>query len=316
MWYVVLIIGAVVFGLTYLWRHLPTRPSFTIKPAPIVQEPNQQQRLTCERAGGKWTDCGNPCHGQNTDTCIAMCEPQCLCGGAPNYSCPVNTVCTNKVSANPGEPAIGVCRAKTSVQMPTAQKTTITVALDASAYPYSLKGTVTGTSTAIWWTVTDESAATIGRGVVTWPASSTASFEQKVFLSSVPTSTALRITLTTGSPTDKIVITATSTKLTSMTRAIYKDDPSSDRCEDLVKETVQLPKTSLPYEATMRAALGDSLLGFSVSQGVATIVVPSSAIYSDSCAAVRIQAIAKAVTKDFPAIKDLVIQEQSAQTQP
>lgn len=311
LWYVVLIIGAVVFALAYLWQHLPKRPTYQAPQTPIVQEPNQKQRLSCERAGGKWTDCGNPCHGQDVESCVAMCEPQCLCGGGPSYSCPVNTVCTNKISAKPGEVAIGVCRDKALAQTPTTTESLakITASVDASAYPFTLKGSVMGTSTAIWWTAIDASSEMIGRGTIRWTMSSSASFEQAIFLSAMPTSTAVRIALTAGSPFDKIEVMATSTKLTPMTRSIYKDDPASTECEALVKESVQLPKTSLPYEATMRAALGDALLGFSVSQGVATIVVPPSAIFSDSCAALRIQAIAKAVTADFPTIKSLVITE-------
>lgn len=326
LWRLVLVIGVLVVGLSLLWRQLPTRPVYPVPQIPPVQELNQQHRLTCERAGGKWTDCGNPCHGQGTslasdgaqdvESCIAMCEPQCLCGGAPKYSCPAKTVCTDLTSGTEGDAPIGVCRESVKVVETKPVLAKITATVDSSAYPYRVSGTVVGTSTVIWWTALDESVNNIGQGRISWPVTSTASFNETMFLSEMPTSTALRFHFTAGSPEDKIEVTSTSIALSTMTRSIYKDDPNSTVCETLIKESVVLPKTILPFEATMRAALGDALIGFEVSQGVATIVVPPSAIFSDECAAKRIAAIAKAVTADFPSISSLVIQEQNSQTQP
>ncbi len=316
LWRLVLVVGVLVGGLTLLWRQLPTQPVYPVPETPLVQELNQGQRLTCERAGGKWTDCGNPCHGKDIESCVAMCEPQCLCGGAPKYSCPAKTVCTDLTSGAEGDTPIGVCRdsAKAAITKPVLAKITATV--DSNAYPYRVSGTVVGTSTVIWWTALDESADIIGRGRISWSVTSTVAFNETMFLSAMPTSTALRFHFTAGSPEDKIEVTSTSIALSTMTRSIYKDDPNSTVCETLIKESVVLPKTILPFEATMRAALGDALIGFEVSQGVATIVVPPSAIFSDECAAKRIAAIAKAVTADFPSISSLVIQEQNSQTQP
>lgn len=316
LWYVVIVIGVVVVGLTFLWRQLPSRPTYSIPQTPIAVAPNQQQRLTCERAGGKWTDCGNPCHGQDVESCVAMCEPQCLCGGSPNYSCPTKTICTDLATGSEGVAPIGVCRDSERVIVTKPVLAKIEATVNGSSYPFIARGTVVGTSTAIWWTALDESVEVIGRGVMSWPVTSTASFEQALFLSGMPTSTSLRFVFTAGSPEDKVEATTTSIALSSMTRSIYKDDPNSTVCDALIKESIVLPKTVLPYEATMKAALGDALLGFQVSQGTATIVVPPTALFSDQCAAGRIAAIAKAVTADFPTITSLVIQEQNSQTQP
>lgn len=318
LWFFLFLVGIVVAGLTLIWQQLPTRPSYFAVQQPVQKSPYLEQRNSCMRAGGKWTDCGSPCLDQEGDSCAKVCEPQCLCGGTPRYSCPANTVCSTK-NAEPAIEDIGVCRSANAVQekTPKAPIAEIKASIDASQYPFIATGTVMNASRSIWWTAYDASETIVGNGVISLEKTSTSSsFEQTLFLSSMPTSTSLRFFFTAGSPEDRIEIGITSAPLVAMTRTIYKGDLESDQCEAILKEEVKIPKTIYPYEATMRAALGDTLIDLSVVQGKATIVVPNPAIYSANCAGTRIRAIAEAITKDFSSVSDLVIQEQNVQTQP
>lgn len=316
LWYVVLIIGVVVFALAYLWQHLPKRPTYQAPQAPIVQEPNQKQRLTCERAGGKWTDCGNPCHGQDAESCIAMCEPQCLCGGGPNYSCPANTVCTNKVSAKPGEVAIGVCRESAAVDAVKPVPTKIIATVDASVYPFTVSSTVLGNASSVLWIVSQEGNI-IDKGIWTFPSATTTVLEKRIFLSEMPGTEKLSFQFTTQwykknteyypSDVSMTTIESTTTKLSPMTRKRYFHEKGIGCGGPLSSVSEVIPKSVYPYESTLRAMYSNDI-DLSVSNGIATVKVSDITCEDED--------IIKAITKDFPTIKSLVIQEQSAQTQP
>tara|TARA_Y100000310_G_scaffold337750_1_gene425645 strand:+ start:1606 stop:1923 length:318 start_codon:yes stop_codon:yes gene_type:complete len=60
----------------------------------------------CEESGGKWNECGSPCAGTDAEVCVAVCSPQCECGGIAGFGCPENFNC--KLSGKIAD-EIGVC---------------------------------------------------------------------------------------------------------------------------------------------------------------------------------------------------------------
>lgn len=121
------IVVVLVFGLVAIWQQIPITPvareEIKPTPPPVVQTeptkpiPKDEKQLTCEKAGGKWIDCGSPCHGSPAGTvCIKMCEAQCLCGGSSAWTCPKDLDCQNK-----DEQGIGVCRVPVPVPIPVVQ---------------------------------------------------------------------------------------------------------------------------------------------------------------------------------------------------
>lgn len=48
----------------------------------------------CQQAGGNWNECGNVCTGYGPDCIgIAVCNPQCECGGIAGFTCPDGYEC-------------------------------------------------------------------------------------------------------------------------------------------------------------------------------------------------------------------------------
>jgi len=47
----------------------------------------------CLAEGGFWNECGSPCLGTGSSTCVDVCEAHCECGGEIGYTCPINYVC-------------------------------------------------------------------------------------------------------------------------------------------------------------------------------------------------------------------------------
>ena len=62
-------------------------------------------KLQCTQAGGKWSDCGSPCAGTDSEFCIAVCSPQCECNDA-KFRCPDGFKC--RLSGKKVD-EIGVC---------------------------------------------------------------------------------------------------------------------------------------------------------------------------------------------------------------
>lgn len=72
-------------------------------PARCAEEMSKE---LCERYGGHWNECGSACAGEPPGTvCIAVCVPQCECGGSAGWSCPPGYYC--KLS---GRDEVGVCK--------------------------------------------------------------------------------------------------------------------------------------------------------------------------------------------------------------
>ncbi len=67
----------------------------------------------CQQAGGNWNECGNVCTGYGPDCIgIAVCNPQCECGGIAGFNCPAGYECrlSGKIVDE-----IGVCIPKANV---------------------------------------------------------------------------------------------------------------------------------------------------------------------------------------------------------
>lgn len=113
--------AAIVFVVTIaLVFVLMTIGKFEAEPRP-TPEMNQEKpstivgdggitKNTCESAGGYWVECGNPCHGEDTEVCAQVCEPQCLCAGSNDWQCPADFHCTDFAKLASDEEEIGVCR--------------------------------------------------------------------------------------------------------------------------------------------------------------------------------------------------------------
>lgn len=133
------IIAGVTLGLIAIVRLMPDRPA-----KPVVVEPNNipiiintdPKKQACDQAGGKWTECGSPCHGKPGEVCVMSCEPQCLCGGDAQWSCPKNLACSDYATLVGQNAKVGVCRStvstSTAVVIPTPT-TTIPVATSTAA---------------------------------------------------------------------------------------------------------------------------------------------------------------------------------------
>lgn len=105
----VLLIALVIAGLIFLWKTLPSLDKEPV--TQVKKDPLRELQRQCQFAGGKWIECGNPCHGSATDTaCIRRCEAQCLCGGDQEYRCPKSQTCQQWAIVSTGTKPIGVCR--------------------------------------------------------------------------------------------------------------------------------------------------------------------------------------------------------------
>ncbi len=113
--FMVAIVAMLTVALLLIWRELPIGPKPSPETPPMVPAPTapaSAEQASCETAGGKWTECGNPCHGKPGEVCIAKCEAQCLCGGSDGWMCPANQACTDFEQAEGATEAVGVCRAQ------------------------------------------------------------------------------------------------------------------------------------------------------------------------------------------------------------
>lgn len=115
------IVSVVVLGLVFMWKQFPFQQPPSPSPSAILPTstsalPASKEKTTCENAGGKWTECGSPCHGSPPGTiCAQVCEPQCLCGGASNWTCPTDETCINHIEdQNSPSYLVGICRPSSS----------------------------------------------------------------------------------------------------------------------------------------------------------------------------------------------------------
>lgn len=315
------ILLVVLFGMILVWRELPSRTmrdtSDAVNPiGPLTSSttsvPVDTDKARCETAGGKWVSCGSPCHGHRQDgvRCAAVCEPQCLCGGAAAWTCPATTTCTDYESTTSSEPAIGVCRstainpASSSTASLGARPTppsglscddTSTLCLGAEvrgivlANPLVVTGTVYGASSVQWQILSDKQLVlesgtlpVVATGTNAW-----GTFSLRAFLSSSPATSGsgrmrfMSNATSTGSQTATLDRSLRWNVLPMVSHKIYLV-PSSvgTDCSVTVPMTVSFPETDFPVEATLRQLL--TITPDTLKQGTMTMIPPSTDLTSFS----------------------------------
>ncbi len=341
--FMVVIVALLTIALLLVWRELPTgskplpeAPIGDVKPVPAASTSTEQ--VACEAARGKWVECGNPCHGKPGDVCITKCEPQCLCGGIAGWMCPKDLTCTDYVPEAGVPDALGVCRAKPVVVVPTGVLTAGMICDDLSfiCVDEEVKGStlnnpfvVTGSGFAfentINWRVLDGNERLLVEGFTTATATAEVGmlgdFEIRAFMLQVPTTPTGTLEIFEYSAKDgsPIHVVRIPVKLPQSTMTVKVYGASRNECETGGPITLVVPFSSLPIEATLRAQLldpgrtnipmGTKLESLSVSKGTATVIYsPELENYGGgSCYVQAIRSQIETTLKQFSSIKNVVI---------
>ncbi|HEU0051014.1 MAG TPA: GerMN domain-containing protein [Patescibacteria group bacterium] len=283
----VAIVLVAVIALIFVWKQMPSRDSNSVVPptpttTPAVLTPDGLSKADCEAAHGHWTDCGSPCHGKNTDTCIQVCEAQCLCGGIAGWQCPKDFTCTD-YDPGPNVPdALGVCRKGSNQATSTdallreapagmvcGERNAICISQRVKDSLLSNPIMVTGTVVGIFenqfqWKLTDATGTLLEQGAIT--ASGTAgdlsNFQIRQFFSSLPHTTSGILTIFDSSPKDgqPIYTLAQPVRLPNTVQTVKlallpKTDTNRLDCSKTIMVEVPIVKTGLPVEATIQRLL-------------------------------------------------------------
>lgn len=297
-------LALMIFGLVMVVRMIPERkPPVSTTPPPVVEVvPTQGDQARCEKAGGKWTECGSPCHGKPGEVCVTVCEAQCLCGGASKWTCPADLTCQDYEPANSAS-GIGVCRAgKPVVTAPTSTTPTTTKPViarpipegmicdethsicvrkeDAEANPANpivVRGSGIAFENTISWELRDGLGALLHRGFTTANAPDVGKpgdFEVKAFLSE-PMKTAtgtLRVfesSAKDGSPIHEVNVPVQLVTRTILVSFFYTDRNAAvgGECTRVKETVVEIPYSAKPIEATLRAFLSYATTAEKASPG-------------------------------------------------
>ncbi len=346
------ILAIAVVGFVLVWKELPSQnkgpvvvPLDTTSTGPV--SPEGLTKATCEAANGHWIDCGSPCHGKNSDTCVQVCEPQCLCGGIAGWQCPANTVCTDYEPNAQTPDALGVCR-KPAVVTSTAEvppgmvcdpeSHSICVSQSVKdsllANPIMVTGTAVAFESQFSWKLEDNNGNVIEQGNIhaNQPdAGIPGPFTLRQFYSSLPHTGSGILTLyeasaKDGSPTHVLALPVRLPTLTQIAQ-IYlptKNGATSGQCNDVTAVEVPIIVTKLPIEATLNRLLtplptsetrgltssipaGTRLISLSVGSGLAKAVFSQELDAGGSCRVAAIRAQIEQTLKQFSTVKRVEI---------
>lgn len=284
--FMVVIVALLTIGLLLIWRELPiggskqTPPAANIPSVPAT--PSSPEQAACEAAKGKWVECGDPCHGQGSDVCITMCEPQCLCGGSSGWMCPANQVCTDYEPSAAALDAVGVCRPKMvepTQPLPTEpirprpsgmicdDRNFICVDEDVEnsllTNPFIVTGSGIAFENTINWRLLDGKGQKLEEGFVTANApeiSQAGDFEIRAFLLRVPTTSTgtlevLEYSAKDGSPQHVVRIPVRLPTATMTTRFYMLPPTVGNDCSVVERVEMSVPRSNLPVETSLRALL-------------------------------------------------------------
>lgn len=293
-------LALMIFGLVMVVRMIPERkPPVTTTPPPVLEVvPTQGDQVRCEKAGGKWTECGSPCHGKPGEVCATVCEAHCLCGGASKWTCPTDLTCQDYEPANSAN-GIGVCRTgKPVVTAPTSTTPTTTPVSIArpipegmicdethsicinkedmnakAANPIVIRGSGIAFENTISWELHDGYGVFISRGFTTADAPDVGqpgNFEVKTFLPvSVKTATGT-LRVFESSAKDGLPIHVVEVPLNLQTKTMpvsfyYSDEKAAAAgdCTQVKKVVTQIPYSTKPIEATLRSFLSMAFTDYS-----------------------------------------------------
>lgn len=270
-------------------------PQEVDRPAVIVGEGGITKSI-CERGGGYWIECGNPCHGSGEEVCIQVCEPQCLCGGSDEWACPVNFHCSDYEFLASDEVEIGVCRPGAvmededvgeEISEPIREAPEGMICDDLNficvdeavsgsllASPFEVSGTGIAFENTINWRLLDANGKELERGFVTADAPDIGrpgKFTIRAFMLNVPetangTLEVLEYSAKDGSPTHVVSIPVRLPQQTMSIRYFVKEAdafPSGEtrdiECSEVFMNEAIVPRSVLPVETSLRYLLENSL---------------------------------------------------------
>lgn len=329
--FMVAIVAMLTVALLLIWRELPVRtlPSEPAPPAPVVTAPVSAEQTSCESAGGKWTDCGNPCHGKPGEVCITVCEPQCLCGGTDGWACPKEQVCADFEPAEGAPGAIGVCRPEP--KRPTTPIGPIRtrpegMICDENNYicvyeavrnsvltnPFTVDGSGIAFENTINWRLLDGNGKLLESGYATADApeiGTPGDFRIRAFILSMPETPTGTLQVFEASAEDgrdlHLVNIPVSLPRQAMTSRVYlRAVPTETDCSVVNQLEASVPRTTLPVETSLQLLLrmsdlrpeqtvipkGTRLISLSVANGTANVVL-SSELESYGGGSCNVQAI-------------------------
>ncbi|KAA0207066.1 hypothetical protein EDM68_00530 [Candidatus Uhrbacteria bacterium] len=329
--FMVAIVAMLTVALLLIWRELPigTKPVPQPEPAPVATAPVSPAQSACETAGGKWTECGNPCHGKPGEVCITQCEPQCLCGGDEGWSCPKDQVCTDVETLEGETEAVGVCRSAPSVPpvpVGPARETPEGMICDDLNFiclyegvrnstlsnPFLADGSGIAFENTINWRLLDGNGTELESGFVTADAPEVGqpgNFQIRGFILSVPaTSTGtlevFESSAKDGRPVHVVRIPVILPRQTMISRVYLRAVPTETDCSIVNQLEASVPRSGLPVETSLRLLLkmaelrpehtaipkGTRLESLTVSNGTANVVL-SSELESYGGGACNVEAI-------------------------
>ncbi len=312
--FMVAIVAMLTVALLLIWRELPigTRPAPEAPAAPVVTAPPSAEQTACESAGGKWTECGNPCHGKPGEVCITQCEPQCLCGGDEGWSCPKDQVCTDFETVEGMAETVGVCR-ETPPEPPApagpARDTPEGMVCDELNFicvyegargstlsnPFLVDGNGIAFENTISWRLLDAKGEELESGFVTAKApeiGQPGEFQIRGFMLAVPqtatgTIEVFESSAKDGQPVHVLRIPVLLPRQTMTSRVYLRAVPTETDCSIVNQLELPVPRSNLPVETSLRLLLkmselrpehtaipkGTRLESLSVSNGTANVVL-------------------------------------------
>ncbi|MEK7473748.1 MAG: Gmad2 immunoglobulin-like domain-containing protein [Patescibacteria group bacterium] len=313
--FMVAIVAMLTVALLLIWRELPigTKPSPETTPAPpVATAPASEEQTACETAGGKWTECGNPCHGKPDEVCITQCEAQCLCGGADGWQCPKDQVCADYEQADGATEAVGVCRVQPAESpTPTGPVRSLPqgmicdelnflcvyeAAKDATlSNPFTVDGSGIAFENNISWRLLDANGTVLESGFVTADApdiGQPGDFQIRGFILSVPTTATgtlevFESSAKDGQPIHVLGIPVILPRTAMTSRVFLRAVPTETDCSVVNQLEASVPRSGLPVETSLRLLLkmaelrpeqtvipkGTRLESLTVSGGTANVVL-------------------------------------------
>jgi hypothetical protein len=312
--FMVAIVAMLTVALLLIWRELPigTKPSPETTPPPVATAPASEEQTACETAGGKWTECGNPCHGKPGEVCITQCETQCLCGGADGWQCPKDQVCTDYEQAEGASEAIGVCRSEPSEPPvptgPVRERPTGMICDDLNficvyeaakdstlSNPFTVDGSGIAFENNVNWRLLDANGIVLESGFTTADAPDIGrpgDFQIRGFILSLPqtatgTLEVFESSAKDGKPTHVLSIPVILPRTAMTSRVYLRAVPTETDCSVVNQLELIVPRSGLPVETALRLLLkmaelrpeqtvipkGTRLVSLAVSGGTAKVVL-------------------------------------------
>jgi hypothetical protein len=349
-----LIVITIALGLLFVWNKLPRRTPAPAgsppaaapipKPAPWPDRAGDLTRVACEAAGGYWTDCGSPCRGKGKDVaCIQVCEPQCLCGGR-GWQCPADYVCTDYEPDERTPEAIGACRKEQRSdvrgQMSEVRERPAGTVCDPQNFicvsetyqntllesPFTVTGTAIAFEQTFSWRLEDARGTKLAEGYSMTNAPDLGipgPFTIRAFILTVPTTATGTLVLFESSPKDgsETHVLRIPVRLPTQSMSVKVFLPSSEDltrndCSIVTPRTLEVARTRLPVETSLRALLaasnlfaGAELVSLKVANGTATIELRLAPGIGGACLVTSQRAALEATTKQFSSVQRVVIFE-------